>query len=149
MEALLALAFGALLAGGTYLLLARTLLRVAVGLLLLGNAANLAIFAAGRVLGRAPPVVEPGAAALAEGAANPLPQALVLTAIVISFGLTAFTLVLVHAAHRAYGTVDPDALREAEPPGLPAPDAAAAAAAEPPARRPSPAAPPPPEREAA
>jgi multisubunit Na+/H+ antiporter MnhC subunit len=146
MDELLALAFGTLLAGGTYLMLARTLLRVAVGLLLLSNAVNIAIFAAGRVLGRAPPLVEPGAQALAAGTANPLPQALILTAIVISFGLTAFSLVLVHAAHRAYGTVDPDALREAEPPGLPAADPAAAAEAEPPSRRPPPT---PAEREAA
>lgn len=130
MEPLLALAFGVLLGCGVYLLLSRSLIRVALGLVVTGNAANLGIFASGRVLGFAPPLVPEGMTAMLDGAANPLPQALVLTAIVISFGLTAFYLVLVWAAHGAHGTTDSDELRMAEPPGLPAADAAAALAAE-------------------
>jgi multisubunit Na+/H+ antiporter MnhC subunit len=131
MHLLLATLFGILLAAATYLLLARSLPRMILGLLLLSNAANLAIFAGGRVLGTAPPLVASGAQALAAGAANPLPQALVLTAIVISLGLMAFALVLAWATHEATGELDAEALRDAEPPGLPATDPVAAAAAEP------------------
>jgi multicomponent Na+:H+ antiporter subunit C len=129
MEVLLALLFGIVLAAAVFLLLARSLPRIVIGLLLLGNAANIAILTGGRVLGTAPPLVPSGSSALLADASNPLPQALVLTAIVISFGLTAFTTVLVWAAFRAGGTLDPDAMRLAEPPGLPAADAAEAAAA--------------------
>ncbi|WP_135468850.1 NADH-quinone oxidoreductase subunit K [Crenalkalicoccus roseus] len=131
MEALLALLFGVLLGVAVWLMLARSLPRVVLGLLMLGNAANLAILASGRVLGTVPPLIERGASAVAPGAANPLPQALVLTAIVIAFGLMAYILVLTWAAYSAYGTTDAEALREAEPPGLPAPSPEAAAAAEP------------------
>jgi multisubunit Na+/H+ antiporter MnhC subunit len=131
MELLLALLFGVLLASAIYLLLARSLARAIIGLLLLGNAANIAIIASGRVLGTAPPLVQAGASALVEDASNPLPQALVLTAIVISFGLTAFVMVLAWAVWRAKGTLDSETLRVAEPPGLPTADSQAAAAAEP------------------
>jgi multisubunit Na+/H+ antiporter MnhC subunit len=131
MSFLLPLLFGLLLGAAVYLLLARSLPRMILGLLLLGNAANLAIIAAGRVLGTAPPLVGQGAQALAADAANPLPQALVLTAIVISFGLTAFVMVLTWATWRAEGTLDAEALRRAEPPGLPSTDSTAAAALEP------------------
>lgn len=116
METLLALLFGVLLAAACYLLLARSLPRMILGLLLLGNAANIAIIASGRVLGTAPPLVERGAQALAAGASNPLPQALVLTAIVIGFGLAAFALVLVKRAHAEFGTVSAEEMHEAEPP---------------------------------
>jgi multisubunit Na+/H+ antiporter MnhC subunit len=132
MEILLALLFGVLLSAAVYLLLARSLPRVILGLMLLGNAANLAILASGRVLGTTPPLVAPGAEALAAGAANPLPQALVLTAIVISFGLVAYVMVLAWSVYRGEEIVDAEALRMAEPMGLPAADAAQAAAAEPP-----------------
>lgn len=131
MEIVLALLFGLLLGSAVYLLLARSVLRMILGLLLLGNAANLAIMASGRILGTAPPLVTSGAQALADGASNPLPQALILTAIVISFSLTAFVMVLAWAAWRAEGTLDAEAMRRAEPPGLPSPDSLAAAAAEP------------------
>jgi multicomponent Na+:H+ antiporter subunit D len=106
MHLLLAILFGVLLGAAVWLLLARSLPRMVLGLLLLGNAANLAIFAGGRVLGTAPPLVAPGGRALAAGAANPLPQALVLTAIVISLGLTAFALMLAWATHEATGTLN-------------------------------------------
>lgn len=114
MEALYALIFGAMLAAAFYLLMARHLLRMVLGLLLLGNAVNLAIFVAGRLSSRVPPLVPESSVALAVSA-NPLPQALILTAIVISFSLVAFAVVLFERAHRALGTLDPDAMREAEP----------------------------------
>ncbi|MCU0976125.1 MAG: NADH-quinone oxidoreductase subunit K [Steroidobacteraceae bacterium] len=95
-------------------MLSRDLLRCVLGLALLGNGANLALFAAGRLGATAPPVVPLGEAALA-GAANPLPQALVLTAIVIGFALLCFSLVLVLRLIQRAGTDDALELRAAEP----------------------------------
>ncbi len=114
MEPVFALAFGVMVAVAAYLLMSRNVLRVVLGLLVLGNATNLSIFLAGRMGSRTPPLVAAGETALV-GGANPLPQALILTAIVISFSLVAFTTVLFESAHRRLGTVDTDAMREAEP----------------------------------
>jgi len=122
MEPLFVLAFGVMVAVAAYLLLSRSLLRILLGLLVLGNAANLSIFLAGRIGESVPPLVPAGADALA-GGANPLPQALVLTAIVISFALIAFTAVLFHGAHRRLHTIDVDAMQAAEPPAAPPPKA--------------------------
>ena len=89
----LALVIGALYTVGTYLLLQRTLTRVVLGLGLLGHGANLLLLVAGGAPGAVPFVgrTDGGAGA---GTADPLPQAMVLTAIVITFGVTAFLLAL-------------------------------------------------------
>lgn len=113
METLYAITFGAMLAASTYLLMARNLLRTVLGLLLLGNAVNLSIFVAGRLGSSVAPLVPEGSTALA-ASANPLPQALILTAIVISFSLVAFAAVLFERAHDALHTLDPDAMGAAE-----------------------------------
>lgn len=110
------LALFAMLAAGLYLAMSRSLLRCVIGVSIVGSAVNLYLFAAGRIGAAAPPLVPPGAEALLEGAANPLPQALVLTAIVIGFSLTCFSLVLALALKQRTGIADTDALREAEPP---------------------------------
>jgi multicomponent Na+:H+ antiporter subunit C len=115
MEIALSAAIGVLVAAAAYMLLARDLPRGLIGFVLLGTAANLLIFAAGRVGTMTPPLVEPGATALVAGAANPLPQALVLTAIVIGFGLAAFALVLVMRAHAAFGSARSEDMDAAEP----------------------------------
>lgn len=116
MEPVFALAFGIMIAVAAYLLMSRNVLKVVLGLLVLGNAANLSIFLAGRIGTRTPPLVEAGET-LIVGGANPLPQALILTAIVISFSLVAFTVVLFESAHRRLYTLDVQGMREAEPPG--------------------------------
>jgi multisubunit Na+/H+ antiporter MnhC subunit len=116
MEVALSAAIGVLVAAAAYMLLARDLPRGLIGFVLLGTAANLLIFAAGRIGTMTPPLVEPGASALAAGTANPLPQALVLTAIVIGFGLAAFALVLVMRAHAAFGSARSEDMHAAEPP---------------------------------
>jgi len=121
MEALLALTIGVLVAAAAYLLLARDLPRVLLGFVLLGNAANLTIFAAGRIGTMVPPLVEYGVPTLAAGAANPLPQALVLTAIVIGFGLAAFALVLVMRAYAEFGSAQAEDMDAAEGPDEPVP----------------------------
>ncbi len=115
MEPVFALSFGVMIAVAAYLILSRNVLRILLGLLVLGNAANLAIFLAGRLGSRVPPLVAAGETTVAVSA-NPLPQALILTAIVISFSLVAFTAVLFESAHKRLGTLDPDAMREAETP---------------------------------
>jgi multicomponent Na+:H+ antiporter subunit C len=108
MEALLAVAAGALYAAGTYLLLRRRLAQLIIGLGLLANGTNILIFTAGGLTRARPPVVPDGATALVAPYADPVPQALVLTAIVIGFGLTAFSLVLAHRVHATAGTDDID-----------------------------------------
>lgn len=115
MEAVLAVLVGVLVAASVYLMLARNILRFLFGLILLSNAVNLSILAAGRIEHVAPPLVPEGLAQPPIPVANPLPQALVLTAIVIGFGLLAFALVLVYRGYLELGTLDTDAMREAEP----------------------------------
>jgi multicomponent Na+:H+ antiporter subunit C len=108
MEALLALASAALYATGIYLMLRRRLAQLIIGLGLLSNGTNLLIFTAGGLTRARPPLVSAGAAALEPPYADPVPQALVLTAIVIGFGLTAFSLVLADRVHATVGTDDVD-----------------------------------------
>ena len=115
MEALLAITIGVLVSAAVYLMLARNLLRFILGLVLISNAANLTIFAAGRLTEGKPPLVPQGADAPVGLVANALPQALVLTAIVIGFGLFAFALVLVFRAYTSLGTLQSDDMRIAEP----------------------------------
>ena len=114
MEAVLALVVGGLTAAAVYSLLQRHLLRVVLGIVLLGNAVNLLILGAGRVRATVPPIVPERLDSPAGPIANPLPQALVLTAIVIGFGLAAFMLLLVARTWRTVGTVDVAELDPAE-----------------------------------
>src|SRR6187551_604204 len=108
MEVLLALASGVLYAAGTYLILRRRLAQLIIGIGLLSNGTNLLIFTAGGLTRSRPPVVPAGAQVLIEPYADPVPQALVLTAIVIGFGLLAFSLVLAHRVHETVGSDDID-----------------------------------------
>ncbi|MCL4684287.1 Na+/H+ antiporter subunit C [Myxococcota bacterium] len=115
MEALLALLIGALVAASVYLMLSRHVVRFLFGLVLFSNAVNVLLLTAGRVRWGAPPLVPEGLEVPLEAVANPLPQALILTAIVIGFGLLAFALVLSVRGVDALGTADLDAMRAAEP----------------------------------
>jgi multicomponent K+:H+ antiporter subunit C len=90
MEALVASAIGVLTAAGVYLVLRRTTFPVVIGLGFLSHAANLYLLAMGRLAIDRPPIIVPGVTAHTD----PLPQALVLTAIVISFGMTALVVVI-------------------------------------------------------
>ena len=108
MEALLALASAVLYATGIYLMLRRRLAQLIIGLGLISNGTNLLIFTAGGLTRARPPLVAAGATALETPYADPVPQALVLTAIVIGFGLTAFSLVLADRVHATVGTDDVD-----------------------------------------
>ena len=115
METVLAVLIGVLVAASVYLMLARSILRFVFGLVLLSNAANLVIFAAGRLTRAEPALVPPGLSAPVASVANSLPQALVLTAIVIGFGLLAFALALVFRGYQVLGTLNTDRMRIAEP----------------------------------
>ena len=108
MEILLALASGVLYAAGTYLMLRRRLAQLIIGLGLLSNGTNLLIFTAGGLTRSRPPVIPDGAEQLVPPYADPVPQALVLTAIVIGFGLLAFALVLAHRVHETINSDDVD-----------------------------------------
>ena len=89
MEILFALSIGLLAACGIYLVLRERTFSVIMGLSLIGYAVNLFLFASGRLQSAAPPIVRPEASF-----ADPLPQALILTAIVIGFGMTAYLAML-------------------------------------------------------
>lgn len=110
MTLLLALLVGLLYAVGLYLLMRRSLVRLVVGLVVLAHAANLLIFTAAGLTRDGVPVVSNGLSAPAGAIADPLPQALILTAIVISFGVLSFTLVLVYRTYREIGPDEADAL---------------------------------------
>ncbi len=90
MEALLSLVIGVMTACGVYLMLRGRTFPVVLGLTLLSYAVNVYLFVMGRLAIDQPPIISPEASAYTD----PLPQALVLTAIVISFGMTAFVIVL-------------------------------------------------------
>ncbi|MGB0681690.1 MAG: Na+/H+ antiporter subunit C [Magnetovibrionaceae bacterium] len=115
MEAAFSLVVGALFAVSVYLLLSGSLIRLLLGIFVLGNATHLMIFVAGRLMRNAPPLIPDGLKVAEEVIANPLPQALILTAIVISFSLFSFLLVLAYRAYQTLETVDTDEMRDAEP----------------------------------
>ncbi|MDG4649582.1 Na+/H+ antiporter subunit C [Roseibacterium sp. SDUM158017] len=115
MELFVAIMVGVLVAAAIHLMLARNVLRFIFGLILISNAANLTIFVSGRLTAEAPPLIPYGEDAPVEAVANALPQALVLTAIVIGFGLFAFALTLVYRTYQNLGTLNSDEMRLAEP----------------------------------
>lgn len=133
METVLAFVIGALFASGMYSMLRRSLVKLIIGLIFLGTAGNLLIFVSGGLTPGLPPLIqseepvhagngghsekthhsaerehEKGEAVLK--CADPLPQAMILTAIVIGFGVLAFTLVLVKRTYKTVGTDDIDDL---------------------------------------
>lgn len=112
---------GIFFTAAVYLLLSRSLIRMLLGLALLGNAINMLILVAGRLTRAIPPIAPPGAEAPLAASANPLPQALILTAIVIGFAMFAFLLVLAYRAYASLEADDTDNLQLAEPKGGPNP----------------------------
>lgn len=104
MELLLALGLGVLTASGTWLLLRARVFDLILGLTLLSYAVNVFIFLTGRVRIGSPPIIRQDLAPSLANYADPLPQALVLTAIVISFAMTALILVIALRAHSAMAT---------------------------------------------
>lgn len=108
MEILLAIIIGLLYAAGIYMILRRSMVKLIIGLILLGNGANLLIFLLGRIVKGKPPIIPETEYVLSGIYADPVPQALILTAIVISFGLQSFAIILVKRAYKVLQTDDMD-----------------------------------------
>ncbi len=110
----MAILIGVLFAGGVFCLLRRSVVRLVIGVLLLSQGANLLVFLSGGLTGGRPPMVPKDAKVPVPPFADPLPQAMVLTAIVIGLGLAAFLLTLVFRAHEAVGSDDINAFDNTE-----------------------------------
>jgi multicomponent Na+:H+ antiporter subunit C len=108
MELLLAIVAGVLYATGIYLMLRRRLAQLIIGLSLLSNGSNILILSAAGVTRAKPPLITEGVPL--EHYADPVPQSLILTAIVIGFGVLAFSLVLAHRVQQSAGSDDIDAI---------------------------------------
>ena len=112
MEIIFALLIGVLFGTGIYFLLRRSLVKLILGIIFFSNSINLLLFVSAGVKIKDPPFLEQ---VKSGEVADPLPQALILTAIVIGFGIIAFTLVLKFKFHEATGTEDMDkATKEVE-----------------------------------
>ena len=108
MELLLAIVAGVLYASGLYLMLRRRLAQLIIGLGLLSNGSNILILSAAGVTRAKPPLMTAGVAV--DQLADPVPQSLILTAIVIGFGVLAFSLVLAHRVRQSTASDDIDAI---------------------------------------
>jgi multicomponent Na+:H+ antiporter subunit C len=106
MTFLLAIAAGTLFAAGLYMVLRRSLVKILVGLLLLSYAVNLLLLNSAELRPASPPLIPINSQAPPPVYADPVPQALILTAIVISFGVAAFAIVLLRQVYQATGTDD-------------------------------------------
>jgi multicomponent Na+:H+ antiporter subunit C len=107
-EIILAIVVGGLFSASIYLILRRSLTRLIIGLAMLTNAANLLIFTVGGLVRARPPLIPIDADSPEGVIADPLPQALILTAIVIGFGVLAFAMVLAYRTFQAVGSDDLD-----------------------------------------
>ena len=116
MENALAIVSGSLVAGGIYLLLSQILVRMLFGLIMLSNAVNLVIFTAGGLTYQKPALIAGNQVVPQTAVANALPQALILTAIVIGFALLIFMFVLFYRSYEALGTIDTRQMPEDDEP---------------------------------
>lgn len=105
---------GLLYASGIYMMLKRSLVKLIIGLILLGNGANILIFLLGRITKGKPPIIPDQSVAFRDIYADPVPQSLILTAIVISFGLQAFAIVLIRRVYSVAGSDDLDDMNTTE-----------------------------------
>lgn len=110
MELLLVLLVGILYSAGIFLMLRRSMVKLLLGLLLLGNGANILIFLMGGLTKGKPPILAENEKTFTDAYADPVPQALILTAIVISFALTAFAIILLKKVYATTGSDDLDSL---------------------------------------
>ena len=129
MHVLLAIVIGGLFAAAVYLMLRRSLAKLIIGLSLLTSATNLLILTVGGLTRARPPLVPVGATRPIEPFADPIPQALILTAIVIGFGVLAFMMALAYRTYNVVGSDDLDDMVATDALAPPRPDRAAAARA--------------------
>lgn len=121
MDVLMAVVVGVMVASGLYLMLQRRLLHLLLGIALLGNGVNASIVVSAGLKSQHPPITPQGSEQPLEGHADPLPQALVLTAIVIGFGVLGFAVALAWRTFHLSRDDDLDQLRNTE--GFGSPDA--------------------------
>ena len=114
MENLLPIAIGIMFGCGCYLCMRRNIVRVLLGIMLFSQAANLLIFTGAGLSSGQPPIIPEDAATLSGPYADPLPQALVLTAIVIGFAVLAFAIALVMRTWHKTGSDDLDTFRHSD-----------------------------------
>lgn len=107
MELIMSLAVGVLFAIGVYLILSKSLLRIILGTSLLTHAVHLLLLTMATLKNGSAPILD----GQSEAYVDPLPQALILTSIVISFGVTAFFFVLAYRAYTTLGTDDIDSIK--------------------------------------
>ncbi|ANU11524.1 putative monovalent cation/H+ antiporter subunit C [Planococcus antarcticus DSM 14505] len=112
MEIIMSVAIGFLFMAAVYLMLSKSLIRIIIGTGLLSHGAHLLLLTMGGLGGNSPPVVTDGVSV--SDYADPLPQALILTAIVISFAVTSFFLVLAYRSYQELGTDNMELLRGTE-----------------------------------
>ena len=113
MEFVLVIVIGVLYTAGLYMMMRRSFVKVIIGLIFLGHAANLLIFTVGRITKGSPPFIS-ASGLITAPYADPLPQALILTAIVIGFGVQAFAIVLFKRAYQTAGTDDLDEMKSTD-----------------------------------
>ena len=111
---ILAILAGSVFAMGIYMILRRSLVKLITGMILLFQAVPLAIFISGKNVVAGNAIVAEGATKITQPASDPLPQAMVLTAIVISFGLLAFCIILIHKVFKSLHTEDLNDIRDTE-----------------------------------
>jgi len=114
MDVLMAGLIGVLFGAAVFCLLRRSIMKIIIGIMLLSQAANLLVFTASDLTASRPAFVPPGDTAPPVGFADPLPQALVLTAIVIGFGIVVFSISLLLKAYRAVGSDDINAFNQTD-----------------------------------
>ena len=125
MTVVLAIVIGGLYGVAVYLMLRRNLAQLILGLALLTNAANLLIFTAGGLTRARPPLIPEGAMRPAGVIADPVPQSLILTSIVIGFGVLAFAMALAYRVDQAVPSDDLEAMITTDHSGTAAAEAAA------------------------
>jgi multicomponent Na+:H+ antiporter subunit C len=114
MIVVLSLIVAGLYAAGVYMLLRRSVIKMLIGLVLIGNAANVMILSVSRFSRGGTPIIPQGQSVLPRTASDPVPQALILTAIVIGFGVLAFALALAKRVCDVMGTDDLDEMNPEE-----------------------------------
>ena len=102
MNSMMAVLIGLLFSSGLYMMMRRSIVKVIIGVVMMSHAVNMLIFTAAGLRRLAPPVIPEGSLRPPVPIVDPVPQALVLTAIVISFGVLAFAVVLIHQIGRAH-----------------------------------------------
>lgn len=114
MTILLAIVVGGLYAAALFMILRRSIVKLVFGLVLLSHATNLLIFTSGGLTRGRPPLIPADQTTISQPYADPIAQALILTAIVISFAVLAFAVVLLYRVYQTIGSEDMDKLRAAD-----------------------------------